>query len=237
MRYRGATRAAGVRFARAVGVRLARCRDRLSQWRWIVIVAPVMAGVLSTGCMAIEMAYLHSTSFVAPVGRSPSRSPAAGPLVAVKVEDHRAGVAGYEVGAKYNPGWGGYEGSTIDLKDKASLADQVAQDAVGVLREQGYRAEVIREIPEGAADILLTVDIDVFTMSLTLGQDVRLDGLFFLEAVRPSDSRRWTDAVGARFELASSIYPSDAEFQGCFERLYSTLRDKMRDRLRVGLRL
>ena len=158
-------------FREALLVRLAHCRGRFRQWGWTAIVLPAAAGMVSTGCMAIEMAYVHSTSFVAPLVLSPNPSPAAGPLVAVRVEDRRAGVAGYEVGAKYNPSWG-YEGSTIDFKDKASLADQVAQDA-----------------------------------------------------------------VGARFELASSIYPSDAEFQGCFERLYITLRDKMRDRLRVGLRL
>ena len=68
-------------------------------------------------------------------------------------------------------------------------------------------------------------------MLLILGQDIRLDGLFVMEAMPPSDSLRWTDAVGARFELKSSLHPSDAEFQRCFDQLYSTLRDKMRDRL------
>lgn len=139
-------------------------------------------------------------------------------------------MAGYEVGAKYNPGWG-YEGSTIDLKDKAILADQVAQDAVASLRKQGYRARVLGEVPGHPADVLLTIRIEIFNVLLIL------DGLFLMEAVRPSDPRRWTDAVGARFEVASSLYPSDAEFQGCFERLYVNLRDKMRDRLRVGLPL
>ena len=144
------------------------------------------------------------------------------------------GIAGYEVGAKHNPNWG-YEGSTIDLKGKANLADQVAQDSVALLRERGYRAHVFGEVPRDSADVLLTIRIEVFNMLLILGQDVRLDGLFLMEAGPPRDSRRWLDAVGARFELASSMYPSDAEFQQCFERLYVTMRDKMRDRLRDGL--
>jgi hypothetical protein len=181
------------------------------------------------------MAYFHSTSFVTPLSSSPSALPAAGSTVAVKVEDRRAGVAGYEVGSKYD-GWG-YEGSTIDLRNKASLADQIAQDAVAALRKQGYRALVIREMPGDSLGVLLTIRIEVFNMLLLPGQDVRLDGLFLIEAVRPGDSRRWTDAVGARFELASSLYPPDAEFQKDFEQLYVTLRDKMRDRLRVGFPL
>lgn len=218
----------------AVMVRQAHCRGGLRHWRWSAIVIPALAGMMSTGCIGIEMAYFHSTSFVTPMVSSSSPLPAAGSLVAVQVEDRRAGVAGYEVGSKY---YGSYEASTIDLTKKASLADQVAKDAVAILRQQGYRAQAIREVPADSADVLLTIRIDVFSMLLLPGQDVHLDGLFVMEAVRPSDSRRWADAVGARFEAASSLYPSDAEFQGCFERLYNTLRDKMRDRLRVGLRL
>lgn len=215
-------------------VRLAHCRGRLRRWRWPAIVISAMAGMVSTGCLAVEGAYLHSTSFVTAMAPSPSPSPEAGSLVAVKVEDRRAGVAGYEVGAKY--GWG-HEGSTIDLKKKASLADQVAQDAVTVLRQQGYRAHVFGEVPGDSPDVLLTIRIEVFNVLLILGLDVRLDGLFLMEVVRPSDSRHWTDAVGARFEVASSLYPSDAEFQKDFERLYVTMRDKMRDRLRAELPL
>lgn len=196
---------------------------------------PALAGMVSTGCLAVEMAYFHSTSFVTPLSSSPSSIPGAGSTVAVKVEDHRAGVAGYEVGSKYD-GWG-YEGSTIDLRNKASLADQIAQDAVAALRKQGYRALVISEMPGDSPGVLLTIRIELFNMLLLPGQDVRLDGLFLIEAVRPGDSRRWMDAVGARFELASSLYPSDAEFQKDFEQLYVTLRDKMRDRLRVGFPL
>lgn len=153
--------------------------------------------------------------------------------MAVKVEDHRAGVAGYEVGAKY--GWG-HEGSTIDLKGKASLADQVARDALTILRTQGYRAELFGELPGAVPDILLTIRIDTFNVLLFLGAlDVRVDGLFLMDVVRSNDSRRWADAVGARFEVPSSLYPSDADFQKCFEQLYLTMRDKLSDRLRVGL--
>jgi hypothetical protein len=195
---------------------------------------PVVAGIFSSGCFAMEMAYVHSTSFVAPAVLSASPSPAAGALVAIKVEDRRADVAGYEVGAKYNPKWG-YEGSTIDLKDKASLADQVTQDAAALLHEQGYRTLVLPDAPDDSVDIRLTIRIEVFNVFLVLGQDVFLDGLYLMEAVWPGESRSWTDAVGARFELASSMYPSDAEFQRCFEQLYSTLRDKMRDRLKAEL--
>ena len=210
-------------------------RGRLGRWRWTAIVIPALAGMVSTGCLAVEMAYFHSTSFVTPLSSSPSALPAAGSTVAVKVEDRRAGVAGYEVGSKYD-GWG-YEGSTIDLRNKASLADQIAQDAVAALRKQGYRALVIREMRGDSPGVLLTIRIEVFNMLLLPGQDVRLDGLFLIEAEGPGDSRRWTDAVGARFELASSLYPPDAEFQKDFEQLYVTLRDKMRDRLRVGFPL
>lgn len=198
-----------------------------------MIVIPALAGMISTGCLAIEGAYFHSTSFVAPLSSPPSALPAAGSLVAVRVEDRRAGVAGYEVGSKYD-GWG-YEGSTIDLRKKTSLADEVAQDAVTILRKAGYRALIVREMPGDSPDMFLTIRIEVFSILLLPGQDVRLDGLFVMEAVRPSDSRRWTDAVGARFELASSLYPPDTEFQKDFERLYVTMRDKMRDRLRVGI--
>ena len=159
-----------------------------------------------------------------------SPPPAAGPLVVVRVENRRTDTADYEVGAKYNPQWG-YEASTIDLRDNASLSDQVTQDAVAILRQQGYRAHGIREAAAETADILVTVRIEVFNVLLILGQDIRLDGLLVMEAVQSRDSRRQADAVGARFELKTSLYPSDAEFQSCFDRLYSTLRDKMRERL------
>jgi hypothetical protein len=220
----------------AVLVRLAHCCGSLGQWRWTAIVIPALAGMITTGCIGLEMAYFHSTSFVKPLVSSSPRPAAGSPsaaksLVLVKVEDRRAGVAGYEVGSKY---YGWYEASTIDLTKKARLADQVAQDAVAILSKQGYRAKALREVPMDSADVLLTIRIDVFSMLLLPGQDVHLDGLLVMEAVRPSDPRRWTDAVGARFECASSLYPSDAEFQRCFEQLYVSLREKMGDRLRIG---
>ena len=220
----------------AVLVRLAHCCGSLGQWRWTAVVIPALAGMITTGCIGLEMAYFHSTSFVKPLVSSsplpaPGSLPATESLVLVKVEDRRAGVAGHEVGSKY---YGWYEASTIDLTKKARLADQVAQDAAAILSKQGYRAKALREVPADSADVLLTIRIDVFSMVLLPGQDVHLDGLLVMEAVRPGDPRRWMDAVGARFECASSLYPSDAEFQRCFERLYVGLRDKMRDRLRIG---
>ena len=81
----------------------------------------------------------------------------------------------------------------------------------------------------------VTVRIEVFNVFLVLGQDIFLDGLYLIEAVRPGGSRTWTDAVGTRFTLVSSMYPSDADFQRCFEQLYGALRDKMRDRLKAEL--
>ena len=78
-----------------------------------MIVIPALAGMISTGCLAIEGAYFHSTSFVAPLSSPPSALPAAGSLVAVRVEDRRAGVAGYEVGSKYD-GWG-YEADRVRM--------------------------------------------------------------------------------------------------------------------------
>ncbi|HKZ04664.1 MAG TPA: hypothetical protein VJU81_04265 [Methylomirabilota bacterium] len=140
-------------------------------------------------------------------------------------------MASYEVGSKY---YRAYEASTIDLAQRASLAAQVARDAVAMLRERGYRAQVIRELPADSADVVVTIRIDGFNMLFLPGQDVQLEGLFLMDAVWPRDSRRWADAVGARFESASSFYPSDAEFQGHFEWLYGTLRAKMRDRIRAG---
>ena len=217
----------------AVVVRLTYARSS-GPWRWTAIVILALVGTISTGCMGIDMAYFHSTSFVTPLISSSSPLPATGSLMAVKVEDRRAGVAGYEVGSKY---YGSYEASTMDLTNKTNLADQVAQDAVAMLRKQGYRAQVIGEVPADSADVLLTIRIEIFSMRLLPGLDVHLDGLLVMEAVRPRDSQRWTDAVGARFDCASSFYPSGAEFTGCFERLYVTLRDKMRDRVRAGLRL
>jgi hypothetical protein len=222
-----------VRAVRFLGAPLAgrtRIGDGLGRWRWTAIALSTAAALVSSGCVAVEMTYVHSTSFVVPVATTSHASPAAGPLVAVTVEDGRTEVSPYEVGAKYSSQWG-YEGSTIDLKDKVSLADEMARDVAGLLREQGYRAEVSRGAPEDAAEILLTIRIDVFNLLLILGQDVRLEGLLLMDALRRTDSRRWADAVGARFELDSSMYPSDAEFQRCFERLYGVLRDKMRNRL------
>jgi hypothetical protein len=186
---------------------------------------------MSAGCLAVEMAYFHSTSFVTPVASMSAPLPAAGPVIAVKVEDRRGGAAGYEVGSKY---YRSYEASTIDLAQKASLADHVAQDAVAMLRREGYRAQLIGDLPPDSADVLVTIRIDVFNMLFLPGQDVQLDGLLLMAAVRARDSRGWVDAVGARFESASSFYPSDAEYQGCFEWLYATLRIKMRDRIRAG---
>ena len=203
--------------------------------RRLIEVLLALVGTLSTGCIAMEMAYLHSTSIVAPPDRAPVPSPRTGSVVAVTVEDHRTGVASYEVGAKHNPGWGGYEASTVDLKDKASLADVVAEDTAGLLRQQGYRADVVRGVPGSAPDVLLTIRIDVFRVLVVPGLDIRVDGLFVLNVVNPSESQSRADAVGARFEFASSLYPSDSELQGCFDRLYATLRDKLRDRLRAAL--
>ena len=220
------------RFPEALPVTLTLRHGWLRRRGWTALGLVAIGAMGAAGCVAVEMAYLHSTSFVAPIASTSRASPVAGARVTVKVEDRREDVAAYEVGAKYNPSWG-YEGSTIDLKNKTSLAHQVAEDAVALLREQGFRAEVGREVSDEAAEILVTIRIDVFNVLLILGQDVRLDGLFLMEAVQRKDSRRWADAVGARLERASSLYPSDAEFQQCFERLYATLQDKMRDRLKV----
>jgi hypothetical protein len=113
----------------------------------------------------------------------------------------------------------------------AIQGEQCWRIPVAILRQQGYRAHGIREAAAETADILVTVRIEVFNVLLILGQDIRLDGLLVMEAVQSRDSRRRADAVGARFELKTSLYPSDAEFQSCFDQLYSILRDKMRERL------
>lgn len=223
------------RFAQALQSILIHAWRRLTRRRWAVTATLALIAPVSSGCIAFEAPYLHSTSYVTPLVVTPRPAPHEGAIVAVKVEDTRLNVATYEVGAKYNPTWGGYEASTIDLKDKASLADQIAQDVLVALREQGFRAQSAHDLPGADADVRLVIRIDMFSMRWPGALGVQLDGLLLIEVMRPGLSRPWTDAVGARFEVPASLYPSDDEFQKCFERLYVTLRDKMRERLRAGL--
>jgi hypothetical protein len=230
--------------ARSVSARLAYAWRGLTQPSAAILISALIAPV-SGGCwagdpvwlgmrMALEAPYVHSTSFVTPIPVTPSPLPNHGSIVAVSVEDVRPDVADYEVGAKYGFLFA-YEASTIDFKDKASLANQLALDAVAGLREQGYRAHDVREAPGDDAEVRLVIRIAIFSTALVVGADIRLEGLFLIEAVSPGIHRRWTDAVGARFELPTTHHPSDEELQKYFELLYTTLRDKMRERLRVAL--
>jgi hypothetical protein len=86
----------------------------------------------------------------------------------------RTGVARYEIGSKITTQWG-YEASTIDLKDKSSLANHIAQDVIPTPRQRGYRGVPARGSGAGAADVALALRVHVFSLIVSEGDRMKND--------------------------------------------------------------
>ncbi len=163
--------------------------------------------------------------------------PEVGPLVTVQVEDSRRGssgkgIAGHEIGTKMKqfgkPG-------TVDLKDKELLADHIGRDLVALLREHGYRANDVRELPVERADVAVTVEIMEFDVGLGFYK-FRGASALRLRALRlPSRDQVWQGVVNAEsssanFLPAVSAYDSP-QFQEFTNGLYQSMFQKLREQL------
>jgi hypothetical protein len=199
--------------------------DALMLGRWARSVTVLLVSALSlSGCA-------YQTSFVRMPTAPTVSAPAGGELVAVRAEDHRKGVSGYEVGFKRNLAFG-YEFSTIDLGDKALLSDGLVREVVAVLRERGYRAHDARDQPPDQADRVLVVGIEKFSINAVLGNTVvPASAVLTLRAVfRSSDRPSWNDTVLAEVSKKTSLLAgqTDSDYQEILDDLWSEVRRQLR---------
>ena len=190
--------------------------------------------------LGVAATRLHSTSIVSPTPPVSAELPHAGRTIAVRLEDRRTNVKGYEVGAKRSGTWG-FEGSTIDLKGQALLATQLAGDVVAMLREIGYRAMLASEVDLGPSEFVLTVRIHVFRVeAVPEAAWMSGDALVSFECLRTESGRRVTiDAVGLRrvTREAGVFGFEDTDYQKQFDALYLSLRERLKNRLSEDLTL
>jgi hypothetical protein len=145
----------------------------------------------------------------------------------------RIGVAGYEIGSKVTTQWG-YEASTIDLKDKSSLANHIAQDVIATLRQRGYRGVPAHGSGAGAADVALTLRVHVFSLIVSEGDRMDGDALVSFEANAPTSGPRvGIDAVGVRVSAMKKAFGGD--YQALFDLLYNRLRNELAKRVSLLL--
>lgn len=159
--------------------------------------------------------------------------PAAGDQVAVQVKDGRADLSGSQVGFKRN-GYGAKTGS-VELRDKEILTERLARDLVALLRERGYRAFGVRELPTERADLLVNAEITSFIVDIKMGfwsGELQAFSVLRLRAMQ-AHSRRfvWEDIVRAETRKTGLMAIVEDDHQEVVEALYKATLEKLRGEL------
>jgi hypothetical protein len=156
--------------------------------------------------------------------------PAEGPNTAVVVKDGRADLVGAKVGFKRN-GYGAKTGD-VELDGGEPIADHIASDLVGLLRDRGYRASTGRNTPPPDAELL--VDVEVMSFALDVKQGFwsgSLEGVAVLRVtITEARTRRslWSDIVRAQHTKSGLQMISNGDHQEVAERLHQALLASLR---------
>jgi Uncharacterized lipoprotein len=158
--------------------------------------------------------------------------PPQGEQVAVHVKDARADLSGAQVGFKRN-GYGAKTG-TVALSDNEILSDRIARDLTALLRQRGYRAFELKDLPAEQADLVLMGEVSSFLVDVKQGfwsGDLEAFAVIRLRAIQ-AHSRKpvWDDVV--RVEAKKGLMAvMESDHQEVIEQLYASLVKKLQAEL------